>query len=64
MTMTKAYLARNRPARDRVIESMSLVAGIIAVALVLLFFAGALDFGPGIKITQSAVQSSASSVDK
>ena len=57
MAVTKNYIARNHGARDLVIESVGLIASILAVALVLLFFAGALDLGPGIKITQPAVQS-------
>ena len=57
MAVTKNYIARNYGARDLVIESVGVIASILAVALVLLFFAGALDLGPGIKITQPAVQS-------
>ncbi len=57
MAVTKNYIARNYGARDLVIESVGVIAGILAVTLVLLFFAGALDLGPGIKITQPAVQS-------
>ena len=57
MAVTKNYIARNHSARDLIIESVGLIASLLAVALVLLFFAGALDLGPGIKITQPAVQS-------
>jgi hypothetical protein len=64
MAVTKNYIARIHGARDLVIgardlvmESVGLIARILAVALVLLFFAGALDLGPGIKITQPAAQS-------
>lgn len=55
MVVTKNYVARNHGARDLAIEILGLIASILAVALVLLFFAGGLDLGPGIKITQPAV---------
>ena len=61
MTVTKDYGARNYGARDMIIESLGVIAGILTVAFVLLFFAGALDFGRGIavKVNQQTVQSPA-----
>ena len=61
MAVTKDYGARNYGARDIIIESMGVVAGILTAAFVLLVFAGALDFGGGIavKVNQQTVQSPA-----
>ncbi len=61
MTVTKNYVARNYGPRDLIIESMGLIAGILAAAFVLLFLAGVLDFGRDISVTvnQPAGQSSA-----
>jgi hypothetical protein len=41
MAVTKNYIARIHGARDLVMESVGLIACILAVALVLLVFAGA-----------------------
>ena len=62
MTVTKEYLARNHGARDRIIESLSLIMAIVIVALVLLFLAGGFNSGPPIRIATG--QSSAPSVDQ
>jgi hypothetical protein len=62
MTVTKEYLARNHDAKDRIIESLSLVVAMVIVALVLLFLAGGLSIGPPIRIATG--QSSAPSVDQ
>jgi hypothetical protein len=62
MTVTKEYLARNHDAKDRIIESSSLVVAMVIVALVLLFFSGGLNSGPPIRIATG--QSSVPSVDR
>jgi hypothetical protein len=65
MAVTKSYVARNYGARDIILESVGLIAGILVVAFVLLFFAGALDFGRDISVTvNQAVQSPAHIADK
>lgn len=63
MAVTKNYAERNYGARDFIVESVGLIAGILIVAFVLLFFAGGLDFGPDItaKVNQTAVQNLADS---
>lgn len=66
MAVTKNYGARNYGARDLIVESMGLIAGILIVAFVLLFLAGALDFGRDItvKVNQPTVQNPADSAGK
>lgn len=66
MAVTKNYGARNYGARDLIIESMGLIAGILIVAFVLLFLAGTLDFGPDItaQVNQPTMQSPADPAGK
>jgi hypothetical protein len=51
MTVTKSYVARNYGVRDRILDSLSVVAGVLAVGFVLLLLSGALDFGRDISVT-------------
>jgi hypothetical protein len=50
MAVTKAYLARNLWLRDRVIERLGLIAGVLTVALVLLYVSGALHVGREVNV--------------
>lgn len=65
MAVRKNYGARNYGARDLIIESMGLIAGILTAAFVLLVFAGALDFDRGItvKVNQPTVQTPSGAAD-
>jgi len=65
MAVTKNYGARNYGARDLIIESMGLIAGILTAAFVLLVFAGAPDLGRGItvKVNQPTVQTPSGATD-
>lgn len=61
MTVTKSYVARNYGLRDRIIDNLGVVAAVLVVGFVLLFFSGAIDFGRDIsmKIDQASMQGSA-----
>lgn len=61
MTVTKSYVARNYGVRDRIIDNLGVVAAVLVVGFVLLFFSGAIDFGRDIsmKIDQASMQGSA-----
>jgi hypothetical protein len=65
MAVTKDYGARNYGARDLIVESMGLTAGILTAVFVLLVFAGALDPGRGISVTvnQPTVQTPSGAAD-